>query len=330
MSILNEPHFHDEAAAIAKLEAIVWPEGPVCPHCGHRGETYVIKGARSKPSKKHPKGVERHGLRTCKKCRKQFTVKVGTVFESSHIPVHKWWQAVHLLCSSKKGISAHQMHRTLQVTYKSAWFMAHRIREAMREGGLAPMGGNGGVVEIDETYHGQKEGAVKGRGGFRHKRAILTLVNRQGSARSFHVDKANTANVLPIVKDNLSTEAVAVTDESRLYDRLGDHAGRHLTVNHARGEYVSQGRDAWMPGDIHTNTVEGFFSIFKRGMKGVYQHCSEKHLHRYLAEFDFRYSNRCALGVEDEMRTRNALVKIKGKRLTYRRPHQGEGLTGTE
>ncbi|KAB2944104.1 MAG: IS1595 family transposase [Hyphomicrobium sp.] len=324
MSILNAAHFHDEAAAITKLESIVWPEGPVCPHCGHHGETYVIKGARSKPSKKHPEGVERHGLRTCKECRKQFTVKVGTVFESSHIPVHKWWQAVHLLCSSKKGISAHQLHRTLQITYKSAWFMAHRIREAMREGGLAPMGGNGGVVEIDETYHGPKEGAVKGRGGFGHKRVILTLVNRQGSARSFHVDKSNTANVLPIVKENLSNEAVAVTDESRIYDRLGEHAARHLTVNHARGEYVSQDRDAWIAGDIHTNTVEGYFSIFKRGMRGVYQHCSEKHLHRYLAEFDFRYSARSALGVEDEARASKAIKGIKGKRLTYRQSSDQE------
>ncbi len=318
MSILTAPHFHDEAAAIAKLESIVWPNGPVCPHCGHEGETYALKGVRSKPSKKHPKGVERHGLRTCKKCRKQFTVKIGTVFEASHIPVFKWWQAVHLLCSSKKGISSHQLHRTLQLNYRSAWFMSYRIREAMREGGLEPMGGGGGVVEIDETYYGPKEGEEMGLGGTRHKRVILTLVNRQGAARSFHVDKATTANVLPIVKQNLSNEAVAVTDESRVYDRLADHAARHLTVNHARGEYVSQGRDPWLWEDIHTNTVEGYFSLFKRGMRGVYQHCSEKHLHRYLAEFDFRYSHRSALGVEDEARARKALKGIKGKRLTYK------------
>ncbi len=324
MSILNSPHFHDEAAAVEKLESIVWPDGPVCPKCGHHGETYVVKGARSKPSKKHPGGVERHGLRTCKKCRKQFTVKVGTVFESSHIPVHKWWQAVHLLCSSKKGISSHQLHRTLQVTYKSAWFMAMRIREAMREGSLAPMGGNGGVVEIDETYHGPKEGVVKGRGGFAHKRVILTLVHRNGSARSFHVEKSNTANVMPIVRENLSTEAIAMTDESRIYDQLAGHADGHFTVNHARGEYVSDARDARLEEisqTIHTNTVEGYFSIFKRGMRGVYQHCSEKHLHRYLAEYDFRYSNRSALGVKDERRTDKLLQGIKGKRLTY---HQSD------
>jgi hypothetical protein len=291
-----------------------------------------VKGARSKPSKKNPEGVERHGLRTCKKCRKQFTVKVGTVFESSHIPVHKWWQAVHLLCASKKGISAHQLHRTLQVTYKSAWFMAHRIREAMREGGLAPMGG-GGVVEIDETYHGPKEGAETKR-GFQHKRVILTLVHRNGSARSFHVEKSNTANVMPIVRENLSKEAIAMTDESRVYDQLGAHAEAHFTVNHFRGEYVSDARDVRLEeiGElIHTNTVEGYFSIFKRGMRGVYQHCSEKHLHRYLAEFDFRYSNRSALGCEDADRAKRAVQGITGRRLTYRRTRgESETQAGSE
>ena len=318
MSILNEAHFHDEAAAITRLESIVWPDGPVCPHCDHTGETYEIKGVRSKPSKKNPKGVERHGLRTCVECRKQFTVKIGTLFESSHIPVHKWWQAVHLLCSSKKGISSHQLHRTLQVTYKTAWFMSHRIREAMRSGSLAPMGSAGGAIEIDETYIGIKSAAEAKRGGYSHKMAVLTLVNRQGEARSFHVDKANTANVLPIVKENLSNEAVAITDESRIYDQVADHAAHHVTVNHSRREYVSEARDPWLQGDIHTNTVEGYFSLFKRGMRGVYQHCSEKHLHRYLAEFDFRYSNRSALGVEDVTRTEKALVGVKGRRLTYR------------
>ena len=318
MSTLSEPHFHDEAAAIAKLESIVWPDGPVCPHCGHHGDAYEVKNVRSKPSKKHPHGVVRHGLRTCKECRKQFTVKIGTLFESSHIPVHKWWQAVHLLCSSKKGISSHQLHRTLQVTYKSAWFMSHRIREAMRTGSLAPMGSAGGAVEIDETYIGTKSAAEARRGGYGHKMAVLTLVNRHGEARSFHVDRANTANVLPIVKENLSNEAVAITDESRIYDQVGGHAAHHVTVNHARGEYVSQARDAWIQGDIHTNTVEGYFALFKRGMRGVYQHCSEKHLHRYLAEFDFRYSNRSALGCEDEQRATRALSGIVGRRLTYR------------
>jgi transposase-like protein len=290
----------------------------VCPHCGHAGKIYEIKGVRSKPSKKHPEGIVRHGLKTCGGCRKQFTVRVGTLFEDSPIPMFKWWQAVHLLASSKKGISSHQLHRTLQVTYKTAWFMSHRIREAMRQGGFAPMGGGGDVVEIDETYHGPKAGVEKGQGGARHMRAILTLVNRQGEARSFHIDKANTATVLPIIRKNISEEAVAVTDEARIYDRLGRHVAHHVTVNHRRGEYVSQARDAWIPGDIHTNTVEGYFSLFKRGMRGVYQHCSEKHLHRYLAEFDFRYNNRSALGVEDEQRAENVARGIRGKRLTYR------------
>lgn len=307
MSILNAPHFHDEAAAIAKLESIVWPNGPVCPKCGSGDRVSEIKGKTARP-----------GLRACGFCRKQFTVKVGTLFESSHIPVHKWWQAVHLLCASKKGISSHQLHRTLKVTYKTAWFMSHRIREAMRTGSFKPLGGAGGAVEVDETYFGTKKGAGDPQGGYHHKNAILTLVNRQGEARSFHVEKANTANVMPIVKANISAEAVVITDQSRIYDRVSGHAARHFKVNHARGEYVSPGRDAWVQGDIHTNTVESYFSVFKRGMRGTYQHCSEKHLHRYLAEFDFRYNNRSAVGVEDEDRAVRAAAGIKGKRLTYR------------
>lgn len=305
MSVLNEPHFHDEQAAIDRLETILWPNGPICPHCGNVDKVYAIKGKSARP-----------GLKTCGACRKQFTVKVGTLFEDSHVPMHKWWQAVHLLCSSKKGISSHQLHRTLKVTYKTAWFMSHRIREAMRTGELAPMGGHGGAVEIDETFIGTKAGVPKQAGGYQHKRVVLTLVNRQGGARSFHVDRADTENVLPIINKNLSDEAVVITDESRIYDKVD--AAHHVRVNHARGEYVAEGRDPWLLGDVHTNTVEGYFSIFKRGMRGVYQHCSEKHLHRYLAEFDFRYSNRSRLGVEDEARTERALKGIKGKRLTYR------------
>lgn len=310
MSILNEPHFQDEQAAMDRLEAILWPDGPICPHCGNTDKVYAIKGKSARP-----------GLRTCGGCRKQFTVKIGTLFEDSHVPMRKWWQAVHLLCSSKKGISSHQLHRMLKVTYKTAWFMSHRIREAMRSGSLTiPMGGSGGAVEIDETYFGAKEGIPKARGGFAHKRAIVSLVSRDGGARSFHVETANTANVLPIIKENLSAEAVAITDESRIYDRLEreGHAARHFTINHERGEYVSQARDAWVQGDIHTNTVESYFSVFKRGMRGTYQHCSEKHLHRYLAEFDFRYNNRAKLGVDDATRAESALKGIKGRRLTYR------------
>ena len=190
MSILSKPYFHDEAAAFAKLESIVWPNGPVCPKCGNKEKIYDLKGIRSKPSKKNPEGLVRHGLKKCGKCRKQFTVRVGTVFESSHIPLHKWFQAMHLMCSSKKGISAHQLHRVLEITYEAAWFAAHRIREAMRSGSLAtPMGGPGGsgIVEIDETYEGQKKGVPKRR-GVAHKRAVVSLVERGGEVRSFHVE----------------------------------------------------------------------------------------------------------------------------------------------
>jgi transposase-like protein len=310
MSILTKKHFHDEAAAFAELEAILWPEGPVCPHCGGMDRIYSLKGVRSKPSKKNPEGVERHGLKKCGHCRKQFTVRVGTVFEDSHAPLHKWFQAIHLLCSSKKGISSHQLHRILEVQYNTAWFMSHRIREAMRAGPLAPpMGSGGGTVEADETYIGKTQFPKMPRGGFQHLRTVLTLVERGGNARSFHIERTDARSVLPIIEDNIAKEATVNTDEGRHYTRL-KKMRKHETVNHKRGEYVR--------GEVHTNTVEGYFSIFKRGMRGTYQHCKEKHLHRYLAEFDFRYNNRSALGVEDVARSKNAVVGAKGKRLTYK------------
>jgi transposase-like protein len=311
MSALSAPHFHEENAAFAELESLIWPHGPVCPHCGGKDRIYKLQGVRTKPSKKNPEGVERPGLKKCGHCRKQFTVRVGTVFESSHIPLHKWFQAVHLMCSSKKGISSHQLHRTLEINYEAAWFMSHRIREAMRTGGLGPMGGGGNIVEIDETYIGKKIPVEKGRKGYAHKNAVLTLVSRDGEARSFHIDESNKENILPIIRANLAAEAKVVTDDAGFYRNL-DKEFIHAFVNHSAGQY---GR-----GEIHTNTIEGYYSIFKRGMKGVYQHCSEKHLHRYLAEFDFRYSNRARLGVDDAMRTVATLKGIKGKRLTYRQP----------
>ena len=297
MSILSKPWFHDEKAAFAKLEAVLWPEGPICPHCGSAAKHYDLAKTRL-------------GLRKCaeKECRKQFTVRVGTVFESSHIPLHKWFQAVHLMCSSKKGISAHQLHRVLEVTYKTAWFMAHRIREAMRSGGLAPMGGNGGIVEVDETFIGKKKG-VKVERGYAHKHAVMTLVDRQGEARSFHVSNVRANTLVPIIRKNIARETRIATDEAVQYNDLKFHFEEHQSVHHASEE--------WARGPIHTNTVEGYFSIFKRGMKGVYQHCSEKHLHRYLAEFDFRYNNRTARGCEDGQRSLRALKGAKGKRLTY-------------
>lgn len=302
MSVLSKPYFHDEAAAFRHLESVLWPEGPVCPHCG------------SLNAKHYDLGKTRLGLRKCaeKDCRKQFTVKVGTVFESAHIPLNKMLQAVYLMTSSKKGISAHQLHRVLEVTYKTAWFLAHRIREAMRDGSLAPMGGAGGVVEVDETYLGRLEGQPVDprKHPTQYRNTILTLVERGGSARSFHVDSASIANIQPVIHANLSREAKMHTDEWVSYRSIGKEFAAHETVNHKIKEYVR--------GAVTTNTVEGYFSIFKRGMKGVYQHCSEKHLHRYLAEFDFRYSNRSARGVEDQQRADKALGGISGKRLLYR------------
>jgi transposase-like protein len=298
MSILSDPHFHSEAAAVARLEAIVWPNGPVCPQCGGVDRITPVKGGRI-------------GLRRCGDCKKQFRVTVHTVFEDSKVPLHKWFQAAHLLASSKKGISSHQLHRTLGVTYKTAWFMSHRLREAMRVIGVGPLGGSGKTVEVDETFYGQVKGAPKRR-GTGHKHVVLSLIERGGSARSFHVEGTRMADINPVIRANLARESHMMTDEAQYYGEVGREMARHEMVNHKQEEYVR--------GDAHTNSAEGFFSIFKRGMKGVYQHCSEKHLHRYLAEFDFRYSNRVRLGVNDEARTARALRGIVGKRLTYKWP----------
>lgn len=312
MSVLSRPHFHDEAKAFEYLESIVWSGGVVCPHCGViGGRVYDLTGVRGKPSKKNPEGAIRYGLKKCGECRKQFTAKVGTVFEDAKLPLHKMLQAVHLMISSKKGISSQQLSRVLEVQYNSAWFLSHRIREAMRSGDLAPFGGGGGVVEVDETFFGRKAG-TEVRAGTGHKIPILSLVHREsGQSRCFVVDNVRAETLIPIVLKNVERETYIMTDEASQY------AGKfrpiflgHGRVNHAAGEY---GR-----GRIHTNTVEGSFSVFKRGMKGVYQHCSEKHLHRYVAEFEFRYNNRSALGVEDVQRGNNALLAIIGKRLTYK------------
>lgn len=316
MSVLSAPYFHDEAAAFEHVESILWENGPVCPHCGGVDRIYALKNVTGKT------GKVRHGLRKCGQCRKQFTVRIGTIFEESHLPMHKWLQAIYLMVSSKKGVSAHQLHRTLEVTYKTAWFLAHRIREAMRTGELEPMGGNGKIVEADETYFGKTEVQPtmrtdgkpykKGRhrAGVAGKRSVVGLVERGGSVRTFHIDRATKAAVGEIVATNVNRETILNTDESRLYTEIGREFAGHETVMHTANEYVR--------GDAYTNTIEGVFSIFKRGMKGVYQHCSEKHLHRYLAEFDFRYNNRVALGVDDRARAGRALRGIVGKRLTYR------------
>ena len=314
MSNLSAKHFHDESAAYGYVEARVWPNGATCPKCGERDRVSKMGGKST-----------RIGTYKCYQCRKPFTVKVGTIFESSHVKMHIWLQAIYLMVGSKKGISSNQLHRILGVTLKTAWFMSHRIREAMRSGDLAPMGGGGGIVEIDETYYGvSDEGRARRtkhyslkkdrkkrfsfNGGAGHKMAVLSLVDRSGRVQSFHVKKADKRTVLPILRANLAEEAKVITDESGLYYDL-DEEYLHAFVNHGRKEY---GR-----GIIHTNTIEGYFSIFKCGMRGVYQHCKEKHLHRYLAEFDFRYSNRQALGTGDTERADIALTGIVGKRLTY-------------
>jgi hypothetical protein len=268
----------------------------------------------------------RIGLYKCYACRKQFNVKVGTILESSHIPLRIWLQAIFLIAGSKKGISSNQLHRTLGITLKSAWFLSHRIREAMRQGALTPpiMGGGTQPVEIDETFIGTKKGVRRPKGGGSHKMAVLTLVERGRDARSFHIGDANYAEIFPILAENIDREAKIATDEATYYKRLHVDFPAHETVNHSAEE--------WARGDVHTNTVENYFSIFKRGMKGVYQHCSEKHLHRYLAEFDFRYSNRVGLGVNDEQRAALMVRGVKGKRLTYRaadRPGRQPNDAGT-
>ena len=318
MSVLSQPHFHDEAKAYAFLESVVWAAGTICPHCGVvNGRMYDLSDVRGSKSVKNPEGAIRHGLKKCGECRKQFTVKVGTVFEHARMPLHKMLQAVHLIVSSKKGISAHQLHRVLEVQYKSAWFLAHRIREAMRSGDLAvPFGIGGTAVEVDETYIGIKKDSPHMRGGWGHKHTVLALVDREsGQSRWFHVESAKFSNIQPIVLDNISREARLMTDEARVYKPVGKQFAEHGTTLHGGHVYVD-------PTDrtIHTNTVEGAFSIFKRGMKGVYQHCAEHHLHRYVAEFEFRYNTRQANGIDDRGRAREALRGITGKRLTYARP----------
>jgi transposase-like protein len=303
MSVLSRPEFHDEAKAFEHLEAIIWADGRVCPHCG--GVDRITK-VRANPAKRI-----RLGLWRCGDCRKQFTVKIGTVFEHARLPLNKALQAVYLMTSSKKGISAHQLHRVLGVTYKTAWFLAHRIREAMRSGDLAPFGGAGGVVEVDETFIGRKAGFPKAKRAYHHKMKVLALVDREtGPSRAMVVDRVNADTIIPIVRANVAREASIMTDEAPQYNRIRREFGGHGVVNHNIGEY---GR-----GSIHTNTIEGYFSIFKRGMKGVYQHCGEKHLHRYLVEFDFRYCNREANGCDDSERSRAALRGTIGKRILYR------------
>jgi transposase-like protein len=297
-SALSAKHFHNEEAAYAYIEARIWPEGPVCPHCG--GVERIGKmGGKS----------TRIGTYKCYQCRKPFTVKIGTIFEASHVPLNVWLQAMYLIVGSKKGISSNQLHRTLGVTLKTAWFMGHRIREAMRSGDLTPFGSGGGIVEADETFIGRIEGRTA-RQGYHHKYKILALVDRDsGRSRAYVVDSVSAPAIAPIVLGNMSREARLFTDEATHYSAFSLIFADHQRVRHGAGEY---GR-----GEVHTNTIEGYFSIFKRGMRGIYQWCGEKHLHRYLAEYDFRYTHREANGINDAARADMLLSGVVGRRLTY-------------
>lgn len=297
--------FQDETKAREALELVRWPNGPVCPHCGNSDQEKIAKleGKSSRP-----------GLFYCVECAGQFTVTVGTVFERSKVPLTKWWMAAHMLNSGKRGVSAHEVHRTIGVTYKTAWFMMHRLREAMKDLSPAPMGGDGKVVQADETYYGNSKRAKSYKKGHRHKRSVVALVEPKGKARVFHVAKANAETVRDILVRNVDRTSELHTDESRLYTETGKEFADHKTVTHSwnqRGFYV--GKDGQT-----TNHVENFFGNFKRGMKGIYSFCSEQHLQRYLTEFEFRYNNRSGLGVSDGERTVLALQGIEGKRLTYR------------
>ncbi len=309
MCDMTKPIFTDETKARKHLERIRWPDGPICPHCGVIDEATKLEGKSTRP-----------GVYKCRGCQKPFSVTVGTVYERSKIPLHKWLLATHLLCSSKKGISTHQLHRMIGVSYKSTWFMTHRIREGMREIKPGPLGGTGKYVEADETVIGGKErnkhkskrdpkniGAVG-------KEIAFSLVERGGKVRSHHVPAVNAKTLRPILVSQVDRKSFLMTDDAGQYRIIGPEYAGYETVNHGAGEYVR--------GHAHTNTIEGYFSILKRGITGTYHHVSQQHLKRYLAEFDFRYNERSALGVSDAERAEKALKGIGGKRLTYRRTGQ--------
>src|SRR6185312_2275070 len=316
-ALLSDPVYHDEEAARLYVQEVRWPDGVYCPFCGGFDHVTPLGGTSMGP-----------GWFYCADCKDKFTVRVGAIFERSHIPLHKWLLAFRLMASSKKGVSAHQLHRTLGITYKSAWFLAHRIRECMVDADPPILGGEGKVIEADETYFGRagepKEAKfVNGVGwvreGGNEKMKVMTLVERGGAARSVHVDRVTAREVHSVLVRNVAEQSELHTDEAKVYKPVGKRFAAHESVNHTAEEYSRRegGRT------ITTNTVEGYFSIFKRGMKGIYQHCNERHLHRYLAEFDFRYNNRVARGVDDEARAEKAVKGIVGKRLTYRTADQG-------
>jgi transposase-like protein len=309
--VLDKPHFHNEESAFAYVEAHLWPQGPVCPHCGAPSEKIGAIKAFTKPSKKHPEGLERHGLRKCYQCRKTFTVRVGSIFEDSHLPLHLWLQAIHLMASAKKGISTRHIQRMLNCSMKTAWHLTHRVREIMKPtGGSGPLGGLGVVLEADETFIGAQAGRKLRRPPV-EKAVVFTLVERDGISRSLHVPNVRASTLANALSQHAVRRSTLMTDEREAYRGVGWQFARHGTVNHSADEYVQ--------GDMHTNTVEGFFSILKRGLYGTYQHVSDAHLQRYLTEFDFRYSNRERLGLDDTERASAALKGAKGRRLTYER-----------
>jgi transposase-like protein len=306
-SVFDAPQFQNEAAAFEYVEARLWPHGPVCPHCDDRKATIGrLTGVRSKPSKKHPDGVEHVGLYKCYGCRKQFSVRKGTIFEDSHLPLHLWLQVIHLMCASKKGISTRQVQRMLECSMKTAWHLTHRIREAMAPGGVVgPLGGAGVTVEADETELAKSRKTKRPAG---HRRIdnpkVLALVERGGNIRSVTLDHKG---VMAKVRTMVHPESRLVTDKAQHY-RFPPVA-KHESVDHSKFE--------WTRGDVHTNTLEGFFSVLKRGLVGTYQRVDEKHLDRYLSEFDFRQNNRERLGISDAQRADKALLGMVGKRLTY-------------
>jgi transposase-like protein len=311
---LTDPIFQDEEAAREWLEARIWPNGPFCGHCGSFSATEMQGTAH------------RVGLYQCNDCREQFTVTVGSVAERSHIPLNKWVLAIYLIAASKKGMSAHQMHRMLGISYKSTWFMCHRIREAMREGKLpGGLGGANKVVEADETWVGGKEAnkhkskRTPGRQGGAGKAPVLALVEREGAVRSFHIMHVSAQSLRPIIVTQVSRASYLMTDDARVYDEMGREFGGHGSVNHSAEEYVRA--TFW-----HTNTVESYFAILKRGIMGTYHHVSEAHLYRYGAEFDFRYNHRVALGFSDAERAERIAAGMAGKRLTYRRTDERPDL----
>lgn len=290
------PHFQDADKARQHLEALRWPSGPVCPHCDVIGRHYALKGAAHRP-----------GLWKCKDCRKQFSVTVGTVFERSKVPLNKWLLAVHLICANRKAMSSHQIHRMLGVTYKSAWFMTHRIREAMKPGSTGLMGSGGGVVEADETYWGNNGKQSKGARGYAHKMKVVSLIERDGEKRSIVVPAVAGKTLRAVLEANVSKPAYLMIDEHASYAKIGREFASHGVTRHNRGEYTV--------GDVHSNTAESSFSLLKRGLIGTFHHVGEQRMQRYVTEFDFRWNSR---KICDSERAQSLLRRVGGRRLAYR------------